>query len=1435
MARYGRFRWWRLPLYLVLGLAVLLSLLFVALRTSFAREQLRAQVNGVLSELFQGRLIIDRIGAVGLWGVSGVDARVLDPRGAQVIRAQELSARLSLPSLGYQLIANSERPELDIASVRVEHADVTLREDEELGVTLAGAFLPRDTSAPVTESAPDAGPRLRIGRISIASIWAHGRAAGSPPLDAELHRLQASLRQSPVDGLTLELERVELVTRGLPLGADPGGSVSGVVESPATGAGPLRLELALDGHAAGSPLALEATWVGDDLHASLYAARVPAAFVNQQAPGLGLKGDLTLLADVSGALPQLDFQAELDASAAHVRASGYAVVAQGRELGATLKLERANLAGLQEGAPNTDISLQTSALLLEEQDGQYIGAYRVDVEPGRVQAEATPALWLTGRAALDERGALSTSGKLGAEETGAALLGDYRISLPIEQEGRIAVSLEARLDEPARLRALGVHTAGTASVTGELRPDSGRVAGKATVSLSHVQQGSLQARRLELQGDVSGTLAAPRARAAATVDLLSGRAHADLSYGPDGERLELFLADIDLVRLSRMLGTTLPAPQANLGLEATLSRKAPARDYALDADGRADFGQLGSVSLVVRQLQVPARTPSLARLATLNGELSAKGKLDLGARAPLLAAANLPIERVGGRLRFEVAAKHAPEDPQGLELALQVDSNALRVVEKRQAPDEIATTSDAVASEPFALEGIDVHLAARARPANGDLVATVILRDAGGTLLETQAELQLTELWQRGALDVAALSRAPLRATVEIPRRRLQSLPPLVRPAALRGRLALEAAVEGSLLRPELKAHVSVESLRAAGSKAPVDAAADVSYSQAGGSARVDAKMSRRLAPVATVDTTWQGDLRQVAELATGTTGISGSAHVVLQDFPLDVVPMIVDRQVNGRVSGDVKLTDWGKDAALAARLSSTSLSVGNVAISELNARAETRVDKLVAELGLKVGSGRSKATLDAGMRWGKRPVPELEHRGMVKLETRAFRLETLSPLLGGVVSELGGVLDAETEIAVTPDATRLSGAASLERGVVQLPALGQRFSDISARVAVGDNQFKLERFDARGTTGRVTGKGAAQLDGFELRGANAQLRIAKNEAVPLTLEGSAIGDAWGDINAVYASPAQGERKLDVDVPRFHLITPETSGGSLQALEPNEAIHVGMRRADGKFIALPVQPLEPEREQSSGSADPPRPLRVAVKLGNDVTVERGRTAQAQLTGQLSILVTSETVVAGRIEVRGGKLDVQGKTFEIERGVVTFDGDDPGNPTITATARWDAPGYTVYAEYLGDVKNGRIKLHSEPPLTESEIASLLLFGSPEGTPGGSGSQTNNAALAVSVAGDTAAKGLNQVLDDFTNLDVSARVDTTTGSARPELVFQVSPRVSAKVTRAVGAPAVGESPDRTFLTLELRLKRAWALSALFGDRGASALDLIWRRRY
>lgn len=1427
MAKRGR--WWRWPVYLGLSLLVLLSLLFVALKTSFAREQIRKQANSALAEVFQGKIVLDRLGSVGLSGVGGVDARVFDARGQQIIRLQGLSVTASLPRLVWQLLTNADRPELMIDAVEVAHADVRLREDADAGVTLATAFLPRETEPP-TPTAPGSGPRVHIARITFDSVWAHGRASGSPDLDAELRKLSASLRQSPIDGLQLVVQRVELVTRGLPLAVDPRGNVNGNIEVPADDAGPMRLELALDGHAAQSPVSLEASWVGDDVHARVLLPHLPASYLNQQAQGLALDGDVALSAEVDGPLPQLDFAAEIDGTAAHLSAAGYAVVADGMEVEATLRASRVDLARVAD-LPETELDLAAHVLLLEEEDSRLVGAYRADLEAGRVGAESTPALWLAGRARVGDGS--STSGKLGAEEQGATLLGSYRVTLPEHGDGGVALAVDAELEDPARLRSFGLRTAGMAHVSAELNLGRQTVVGEAKLSLRHVDQAVLQARNVEVRAQVSGTTADPKLHAAATLDLLSGRAHADLDYSSREQKLELFVADVDLPRLSHVLGVKLPIERGVLNLDARLTKTAPSPSYALDAKAKADFGAVGVVTLDAKELQLPTRAPSLAELRTVRGELRLDGKVDLEALSPLLTRAGLPIERTTGRLRFEMAAQHREGDTEGLQLSASVDTNALRIVETRPTPAEITTTSDAVAGEPLAIEGIDLHLSAHGAPATGEAVSTLILRDRGGTLAELQVEAQLAGVAPSALADAAALARVPLRATLQVPERRLQSLPPLLRPAALRGRLSVDAAFSGSVGDPRLQAKASLVRMRAAGSKRSVDARVELDGSMTGGKVRIEASAPETRRAALALDVAWQGDLRRAGELGAGTSGITGSAEAKLANFPLDVIPDLLDRQITGSLDGELKLEDWGKDARLAASVSSSTLRFGQIPIERLEATAHTDATKALAKLRMNVGSGSSEASLDAAVTWGAAPVPRVGHRGTARLVTRAFKVETLNPLLSAYVSEVGGVIDADTELVVTETSTQLSGKAKLERGVVQLPAIGQRFSDISARVSVENDQFKLEELQARGTTGRLSVKGAAKLDGFELRGADARVTIKEHEAVPLTLEGAAIGDAWGSIEAKYTSPAKGEKTLDVNVPTFHVITPETGGGSLQNLDSDSDIRVGVHRADGKFVALPLQPLEPTGA-SEPATEPAQPLRVRVKLGNDVNVQRGRTATALLTGQMTILVAAETEVDGRIEVRGGKLDVQGKTFEIERGVVTFEGNDPANPTITATARWDAPGYTVYAEYLGDVKNGRIKLHSEPPLTDSEIASLLLFGSPDGTPGASG-DSSNAALAISVAGDTAAKGLNQVLDDFTNLDVSARIDTTTGSARPELVFQVSPRVSAKVTRAVGTPAVGESPDRTFLTLELRLKRAWALSALFGDRGASALDLIWRRRY
>ena len=281
----------------------------------------------------------------------------------------------------------------------------------------------------------------------------------------------------------------------------------------------------------------------------------------------------------------------------------------------------------------------------------------------------------------------------------------------------------------------------------------------------------------------------------------------------------------------------------------------------------------------------------------------------------------------------------------------------------------------------------------------------------------------------------------------------------------------------------------------------------------------------------------------------------------------------------------------------------------------------------------------------------------------------------------------------------------------------------------------------------------------------------------------------------------------------------------------MQPLDEVEGIRIGARLTDGTFTTIPIQPLELGKADAESASK----MRVRLRL-KDVEIKRGQQLQVKLGGEL--LMTNEdgeSRMQGRLELRSGKLDVQGKLFDVERGLVTFSGD-PSNPNVAATARWDSPlGYSVYAEYSGDIENGKITLRSEPPLNQDQIASLLMFGDPEGSVGAGSGDSNSAATAVGVAGDTAARGINKALSDLTELDVAARIDTSTGTSRPELVVQLSPRVSAKVTRAIGEPQAGQPPDLTFFTVEFRFTRSWSVSAVVGDHGGSGMDLIWRRRY
>jgi hypothetical protein len=948
-----------------------------------------------------------------------------------------------------------------------------------------------------------------------------------------------------------------------------------------------------------------------------------------------------------------------------------------------------------------------------------------------------------------------------------------------------------------------------------------------------VADGSVRVERFSLRGAGS---------AEGDLEMLTGRQHVELSA-----------TDLELDRIARLVGVRVPFQRALVSAHVSLVRRRNTLEGELrarvsnvsigkldsasasaalvftpkDVSGtaEADFGEGGRFHVELEHFELPREPWTLERLAGQPGSLVARGDLRLNGFLPVIQASGLPIERIAGTAKFEVSA--SGEDASGPRIAARLETKGLRIVERRAQPESIRTTAQARKAEPRALEDVDVKLLLDIEP-KGLARLDLELFDPYGTIISVEGDTKLPENWPRTL--GASFRTLPLRAKLELPRRPMEIFPAAVRPASAKGVASARVVFTGSVAEPNLSAELALDDLFVRQGDEPVSLAMLAHYERARGNLSLEAEARGRT--VGTLAADWRGDVAKVASV-----GADGRSPIVLElegeldDFPLGSIPALVDRQIGGPLSGKIRLEGLGRDAKLDVKLDGSKMKIGEVRMERLRAEIGAHAGRVRVRVEGGDKTGNAEVNLETAVTWGARLVPSAPTRAEGRLVARSFRIDTLSPALKQVLNEVGGRLDADLRMKLEPGNTVLSGQASVRDGVIQVPAVGQRFTDVTARVHIEDDRVFVRDASARGPTGRLTARAMARLDGLELVTAEAHVAITERQKIPVTLEGAALGDAWGRVAVLYRSK-EDANEIRVDLRSLHVELAEEGDLEVQSLDEVDSIRIGARLADGTFTSLPVQPLEEGGDEGSESSTP---MKVRIRLGRDVEIARGQMLKVKLGGEILMTNDGESRTTGRLELRGGKLDVQGKIFEIERGLVTFAGD-ASNPTITATARWDSPiGYTVYADYSGDVKNGKITLHSEPPLNQDEIASLLMFGDPEGSVGTGSGDSNSAATAVGVAGGTAAKGINHALSDLTRLDVAARVDTSTGTARPELVVQLSPRVAARVTRAVGEPQAGQPPDRTFFTVDFRLTRSWSVSAVVGDHGGSGMDVIWRRRY
>jgi autotransporter translocation and assembly factor TamB len=725
------------------------------------------------------------------------------------------------------------------------------------------------------------------------------------------------------------------------------------------------------------------------------------------------------------------------------------------------------------------------------------------------------------------------------------------------------------------------------------------------------------------------------------------------------------------------------------------------------------------------------------------------------------------------------------------------------------------------------IEGVDLEAAGSFDAESGATSTTARLRDSHGELVALRATvgIDVPRLVREPGYLTSRLATLPIDVRASAPMRAIADLPVGLRIAGLSGDVGGHLGVHGTLARPELRAALDGRGIVVQNSNSPVDLHAEAQL-DAGGSlyGSGEAKLAKKSLAKAVITGTLPGG---------DPSAFRGDVKLDLKGLPLELLGAYTKNNVRGHLFGTASFSTLETGGgALLADLEVGDALVGGAPLGKGKLHVATEGQRVNASVAFSGNQGSFDTNWKAGLKWtGLVPAFLTGVPVSGRIVAKNFSVAAASPLAAGVLSRLGGRIDANMTVTLIlkhddPGKRGMSlggnidGSAVLRDGTAIIDLLGVEVQNVgmSVRADGKANSTHIASVDIKGNL-RGPGdnlRGSVDLD-FEglnlVRGGGA---LYANDT-PLFFRGAQQGRVTGEVALRLKREAK-RMVLNVDVPTLKLKLPESSSRKVLDVPDHPEIAV-------------LQDAAPPEENESAL-----PMSILVHLGKNVSLLRSD-IELKVGGSPAIHLGKETKMSGSIElVPGGRLPVLGQVFVIDRGLVTFDTGVPDNPAIHVTASWRAPNNTlVLVEVTGRMQEVQVALRSEPPLPEREVFALL-FGGASADPSASDRNTGEeGSAAKTVALQSTLQQLNGLLGQSA---VELRVGSTS-EARPRYTAAVRVREDLwfeASTYQQSQTANDPSSYRSVVsgTVDYRFTRKWSLRMEAGTTGG-ALDLLWQHRY
>jgi translocation and assembly module TamB len=992
---------------------------------------------------------------------------------------------------------------------------------------------------------------------------------------------------------------------------------------------------------------------------------------------------------------------------------------------------------------------------------------------------------------------------------------------------RLARATGADLARQISLRAALQGEDGTVSLTGA-------VPGAGTEPLTATARGRLgPGRRSLLLSELA--VSWPGARWT-----LAGPATVELE-GPSVDRLELVAedqrvalagglrgralearAELSRVDLARLPPGVLPEADGIRGVvSASLeARGAPARPLVrgtLALEGGA-FREIAGVAASGQGTYDGERRRATLALSAARG---AGGSADVALDVPLPLAGR-PGEPLSARVRAE-----------GIPL-----EEALRIA-KREDPAKGALALDVRVEGTVggpALHG-EISLASGAWRDLEDLAFEATIEDPGDALrvvasgsiagrrvlgVTAEAPLDLGHLVGRPGETLRALARAPFEATADVAALDLAAVEGRAGvPEGLAGVVKAQAAISGRASAPRVRATVELAGGAWKGWRR-LGAQIDLAATDAG------------LSASGRVSAAGQDAVRFEASLAAAPERLGRRAALLAAPIRLEAVvprvsiaPVAADAApLAGTLEGRVVLSGTLAAPEARAELRGADVSIEARPLGAFHATASYAGGQGAAEVLLRPASGgtlRTTATLAADLGLGARARPLRDAPAEVTAKTDGVDLAFLAALWPSRIRSAAGRL--VVDVAAKGPLGRLSprGTLRVSGGRIAVTELGE-WTDVAVDARVTDDLFEVSRLEVRRGKGSLSA--TASATGL---GSQAARVSAKLEAKAFTVARAGMDLATIDLDADASGTwRSGELALEVKVPEGVVRLPRRAPRSLQSLEPRKDIVVG-RPPEPKKAA----PGDAAAAAAGAAATDPFTLRAHVVVPRNFfvksenpkgDVELKADVRYELTGGQDFAEGSVEVVRGAVE------PIAGRNFVIERGKVQFTGGPPRAALLDVEAKYTNPAAVVTVTAAGAVTAPEIRLTSQPPMDEAQIAMLIATGRTELKAGSgavgtlTGEEAGKAAL-----GAVATQAFRNLVADKLPLDTVALDAGTLRAGK-----YVTDRIYVGYVRRFDAdPTKNENEDE--VRVEYQITPNWMFESRYGNAQSGGASLIWSRDY